>query len=344
MPVSLQKGFDMNGIIIIAEAGVNHNGSIDMAREMIYAAKKCRVDYVKFQTFKAERIANKFAAQAEYQQNNLKKTSPQVDMLRQLELTFTDFRLLNGYCKEIGIKFMSTPFDLESIDFLADIGMDYMKVPSGEITNLPYLRRIAKTGIPVIMSTGMCRMGEIEDAMDVLYNGGLSTDKITLLHCNTEYPTPMIDVNLRAMDTLRAAFGTKVGYSDHTKGIEVPIAAVAMGASVIEKHFTLDRTLPGPDHVASLEPDELKQMVDSIRNIEKAIGHSEKQVSASERKNIQVARKSIVAACDIKRGEVLTEKKLTVKRPGNGISPMRWDSVIGQKAKRDFQEDELIEI
>ncbi len=334
----------MNGTIIIAEAGVNHNGSIDIAREMIYAAKKCRVDYVKFQTFKAERIANKLAVQAEYQQNNLKKASPQVDMLRQLELTFTDFRLLNGCCKETGIKFMSTPFDLESIDFLTDIGMDYMKVPSGEITNLPYLRRIAKTGIPVIMSTGMCRMGEIEDAMDVLYNGGLSTDKITLLHCNTEYPTPMIDVNLRAMDTLRTAFGTKVGYSDHTKGIEVPIAAVAMGASVIEKHFTLDRTLPGPDHVASIEPDELKQMVDSIRNIEKAIGHSEKQVSASERKNIQVARKSIVAACDIKRGEVLTEKKLTVKRPGNGISPMRWDSVIGQKAKRDFQEDELIEI
>ncbi len=334
----------MSHTIIIAEAGVNHNGSIELARQMVEAAHCCGVDYVKFQTFKAEKIANKFAKQAEYQQHNLKQESSQVQMLRQLELTFTDFSLLNGYCKEIGIKFMSTPFDLESIDFLADIGMDYMKVPSGEITNLPYLRKIAKTGIPVIMSTGMCRMGEIEDAMEVLYNGGLSTDRITLLHCNTEYPTPMIDVNLRAMETLRSAFGTKVGYSDHTKGIEVPIVAVAMGASVIEKHFTLDRTLPGPDHVASLEPDELKLMVDSIRNIEKAIGHSEKRVSESERKNIQVARKSIVAAKNIKKGETLSENNLTVKRPGNGISPMKWDSVIGMSAKRDFQEDELIEL
>jgi len=330
--------------IIIAEAGVNHNGSIELARQMVDAAHQCGVDYVKFQTFKAETIANKFAGQAEYQEHNLKKKSSQVEMLRQLEINFTDFRLLNDYCKEVGIKFMSTPFDLESIDFLAGLEMDYMKVPSGEITNLPYLRKISKTDIPVIMSTGMCRMGEIEDAMDVLYTGGLTTDKITLLHCNTEYPTPMIDVNLRAMDTLRSAFGTKVGYSDHTKGIEVLIAAVAMGASVIEKHFTLDRTLPGPDHVASLEPDELKQMVSSIRNIELAMGHSEKCVSDSERKNIAVARKSIVAAKEIKKGETLSENNLTVKRPGNGISPMMWDSVVGMPAKRDFHEDELIEL
>lgn len=330
--------------IIIAEAGVNHNGSMELARKMVDAAHRCGVDYVKFQTFKADKIANRFASQAEYQQNNLKKKSSQVDMLRQLELRFVDFVKLKEYCYETGVNFMSTPFDLDSIDFLAGLGMDYMKIPSGEITNLPYLRKIAQTGIPVIMSTGMCRMGEIEDAMDVLYTGGLTTDKITLLHCNTEYPTPMIDVNLKAMDTLRSAFGTKVGYSDHTKGIEVPIAAVAMGASVIEKHFTLDRTLPGPDHVASLEPDELKRMVDSIRNIEIAIGHSEKCVSESERKNIAVARKSIVAARDIKRGEILSEDNLTVKRPGNGISPMMWDSVIGQAAPKDFCEDELIEL
>lgn len=334
----------MGHTIIIAEAGVNHNGSIELARKMIDAVHRCGVDYVKFQTFKADKIANRFAVQAQYQAENIGKRSSQVDMLRKLELKYEDFSQLSGYCQEVGIRFMSTPFDLESVDFLANLSMDYMKVPSGEITNLPYLRKIANTGIPVIMSTGMCRMGEIEDAMDVLYTGGLTTEKITLLHCNTEYPTPMVDVNLRAMDTLRSAFGTKVGYSDHTKGIEVSIAAVAMGASVIEKHFTLDRTLPGPDHIASLEPDELRQMVDSIRNIEMAIGHSEKCVSGSERKNISVARKSIVASRDIRQGEILSEENLTVKRPGNGISPMKWDSVLGKPAIRDFKEDELIEL
>ncbi len=334
----------MSHTIIIAEAGVNHNGTFQMAKEMVETAYWCGVDYVKFQTFKAEKIANKFACQAQYQQRNLMRKSSQVDMLRQLELQFSDFSLLNDHCSKTGIKFLSTPFDLESIDFLAGLDMDYMKVPSGEITNLPYLRKIAQTGIPVIMSTGMCRIGEIEDAMDVLYNQGLTADKITLLHCNTEYPTPMVDVNLRAMETLRSAFGTNVGYSDHTRGIEVAIAAVAIGASVIEKHFTLDRTLPGPDHVASLEPDELKLMVDSIRNIEIAIGHSEKYVSNSERKNIAVARKSIVASKDIKKGDVLSEENLTVKRPGSGISPMQWDSVVGRIAIRDFQEDELIEL
>ncbi len=330
--------------IIIAEAGVSHNGSMQLAKQMVEAAKSCGVDYVKFQTFKAEKIANRFAMQAQYQKNNMKSESSQVDMLRKLELTDADFITLDQFCNSEGIKFMSTPFDLESIGFLAGLGMDFMKIPSGEITNLPYLRKVAETGIPVIMSTGMCRLGEIEDAMDVLYKGGLTTDKITLLHCNTEYPTPMVDVNLRAMETLRSAFGTKVGYSDHTKGIEVPVAAVAIGASVIEKHFTLDRTLPGPDHVASLEPDELKLMVDSIRNIELAMGNSCKHVSDSERKNIAVARKSIVAAKDIRAGEILTEENLTVKRPGNGISPMKWDEIVGTTASRDFAEDELIEI
>lgn len=334
----------MNHTIIIAEAGVNHNGSMRMAKELVDAARSCGVDYVKFQTFKAEKIANKFAAQAEYQQQNLRKKTSQVDMLRQLELTFDDFKNLKKYCDDSGVKFLSTPFDFDSIGFLAGLGMDFMKIPSGEITNLPYLRMAAKAGMPVIMSTGMCRMDEIEKAVDVLYTGGLTTDKITLLHCNTEYPTPMADVNLRAMETLRSAFGTKVGYSDHTKGIEVPIAAVALGADMIEKHFTLDRTLPGPDHVASLEPDQLRQMVESIRNIETALGRADKCVSDSERKNIAVARKSIVAAKDIRKGEILTEENLTVKRPGTGMSPMTWDSVVGTKAIRNFKEDELIEI
>lgn len=334
----------MSHTIIIAEAGVNHNGSYERAKRMIDTAHQCGVDYIKFQTFKANKIANRFAVQADYQRKNLKEESSQVEMLKKLELSDNDFYSLKDYCDEIGTKFMSTPFDLESIDFLSKLDMDYMKVPSGEITNLPYLRKIASKGIPVIMSTGMCRLGEIEDALDVLYKGGMSTNDITLLHCNTEYPTPMVDVNLRAMETLRSAFGTKVGYSDHTQGIEVPIAAVAMGATVIEKHFTLDKTLPGPDHVASLDPVELKAMVDAIRNIEFAIGMSEKRVSSSECKNIAIARKSIVAAKDIKFGEIFTEYNLTVKRPGNGISPMQWDSIIGKMAIRDFAADELIEL
>lgn len=334
----------MSHTIIIAEAGVNHNGSYERAKRMIDTAHQCGVDYIKFQTFKANKIANRFAVQADYQKKNLKEELSQVEMLKKLELSDNDFYSLKDYCDEIGIKFMSTPFDLESIDFLSELSMDYMKVPSGEITNLPYLRKIASKGIPVIMSTGMCRLGEIEDALDVLYKGGMSTNDITLLHCNTEYPTPMVDVNLRAMETLRSAFGTKVGYSDHTQGIEVPIAAVAMGATVIEKHFTLDKTLPGPDHVASLDPVELKAMVDAIRNIEFAIGMSEKRVSSSECKNIAIARKSIVAAKDIKSGEIFTEYNLTVKRPGNGISPMQWDSIIGKMAIRDFAADELIEL
>lgn len=334
----------MGKTMIIAEAGVNHNGSMELARQLIDTAEVAAVDYIKFQTFKAQTLVNRSAVQADYQRKNIGKAESQLDMLKKLELSFPDFITLDEYCKGKGIRFLSTPFDPESIDFLASLGMDYMKVPSGEITNLPYLRKIALTGIPVIMSTGMCTLGMIEDALNVLYTNGLSTEDITLLHCNTEYPTPMVDVNLRAMETLRSAFGTKVGYSDHTKGIEVPIAAVAMGATVIEKHFTLDKTLPGPDHVASLDPTELKAMVDAIRNIEKAMGSSVKKVSASEEKNINIARKSIVASKPIKMGEVFCEANLTVKRPGNGISPMKWDGVIGLTAKRDFEEDELIEL
>lgn len=334
----------MSHTIIIAEAGVNHNGSIGMARRMVEAAEKAGVDYIKFQTFKAANLVNRSAKQADYQKRNQGNDESQLEMLSRLELSFDNFRGLNEFCNNRGVKFLSTPFDLESIDFLAGLGMDYMKIPSGEITNLPYLRKISKIGIPVIMSTGMCTMHDIEEALDILYKGGVTTDKITLLHCNTEYPTPMADVNLRAMETLRSAFGTNIGYSDHTKGIEVPIAAVAMGATVIEKHFTLDRSLPGPDHVASLEPEELKAMVDAIRNIELAIGVHEKRISPSERKNLEIARKSIVASRDIKKGEVLSEANLTVKRPGNGISPMRWDEILGKRAIRNFQTDELIEL
>ena len=335
----------MNHTIIIAEAGVNHNGSIQMAKELIDAAKNCGVDYVKFQTTKGpEAVTSRFARMADYQKNNLREDESQLEMLRKILLKMDDFGELRDYCNEKDVKFLSTPFDLESVDYLAGLGMDYMKVPSGEITNLPYLRKIARIHIPVIMSTGMCSLGDVEAAMYVLTNNGLKESEISLLHCNTEYPTPFADVNLNAMLTLKQCFGVRVGYSDHTKGIEVPIAAVAMGAEIIEKHFTLDKNLPGPDHVASLEPQELKSMVDSIRNIEKALGNGLKKVSSSEQKNISIARKSIIAACEIKKGEVFTEDNLTVKRPGNGISPMKWDEVVGKIAKRDFVEDELIEI
>lgn len=331
--------------IIIAEAGVNHNGSLELAHKLIDAAKNAGVDYVKFQTSKrSENVTSRFAQLATYQKKNLGEEGSQLSMLKKIRLEFPDFVTLKEYCIKNGVNFLSTPFDLPAIDFLYELGMDYMKIPSGEITNLPYLRKIAKLNIPVILSTGMSTLGEVESALDVLVNSGLSDDKISLLHCNTEYPTPFDDVNLRAMLTLKQCFGLRVGYSDHTKGIEVPIAAVAMGAEIIEKHFTLDRTLPGPDHVASLEPKELKAMVEAIRNIEKAEGNGRKKVTESERKNIAIARKSIIAARDIRSGEVLSECNLTVKRPGTGISPMQWDKVIGTKAIRDFKEDELIEI
>ena len=331
-------------VIIIAEAGVNHNGNYDLAVKMIHEAKRAGADYVKFQTAVPELVISTFAPKAEYQKETTGADESQLDMCRAIHLPLTDYVKLAAICKEEGIGFMSTPFDLVSIDVLEELDMDYWKIPSGEITNLPYLRKIASKHRPVIMSTGMCEMQEIADALAVLEAGGLTRDQITLLHCNTQYPTPFADVNLAAMHTIAATFGTKVGYSDHTRGIEVPIAAVAMGAKVIEKHFTLDCNMEGPDHKASLEPHQLKAMVDAIRNVEEAIGSVEKHATASETPNKEVARKSIVAARAIAKGEVLTEENITVKRPGNGISPMLWDSVIGTKAKRDFIYDELIEL
>ena len=328
-------------VYIIAEAGVNHNGDINLAYQLVDAAKAAGVDCIKFQTFKSENLVSHTAQKAEYQKAATGDSSQQ-DMLKQLELSFGEFVSLKEYCDRKGICFLSTPFDFESIEFLNSIEMPFWKIPSGEVTNYPYLVALAKTGKPVVMSTGMCEMQEIEDAITVLRENG--TSEIKLLHCNTEYPTPYEDVNLRAMKTLRDAFGVEVGYSDHTKGIEVPIAAVAMGASVIEKHFTLDRNMEGPDHKASLEPQELKQMVDSIRHIEAALGSGDKKPSPSEKKNMAVARKSIVAAKRIKAGDILTEENITVKRPGNGICPMRWKEVLGTRAVRDFEEDELIEI
>lgn len=329
------------GVFIIAEAGVNHNGSFDLACRLVDAAKLAGVDCIKFQTFKSENLVSNSAKKAQYQKATTGDGS-QVDMLKKLELSYSDFTRLKSYCDEVGICFLSTPFDFESINFLNSIDMPFWKIPSGEITNYPYLVALAKTGKPVVMSTGMCELHEIEDAIKVLKING--TKSIKLLHCNTEYPTPFEDVNLKAMLTIKEAFGLEVGYSDHTKGIEVPVAAVALGATIIEKHFTLDRNMEGPDHKASLEPDELAKMVTSIRNIEAALGSGEKTPSPSEQKNIAIARKSIVAKKSIKAGELLSTENITVKRPGNGISPMRWNEVIGTKAIRDFIEDELIEL
>jgi len=335
-----------NHVIVIAEAGVNHNGSLEMARRMVLAAKEAGADYVKFQTAVPELVISSIAPKADYQKENTGDSEQsQLEMCKALHLPLEDYAELKELCNEVGIGFMSTPFDLVSIDCLAQLGQDYMKVPSGEITNLPYLRKIARVGVPVIISTGMSEMQEIRDALHVLTeceDSGLTLDDIIVLHCNTEYPTPYGDVNLLAMQTMARELGVKIGYSDHTRGIEVPVAAVALGACVVEKHFTLDRTLPGPDHVASLEPAELKQMVQQIRHIEQALGSPVKQVSESERKNIPIARKSIVAAREIKKGELLTEENLTVKRPGNGLSPMLWDRVIGTRAVQDFPYDALI--
>lgn len=328
------------GVCIIAEAGVNHNGSIDTAKRMIDVAAEAGVDYIKFQTFKAEKLVVEKAQQAEYQKKNTGKTESQLDMLKKLELTQDDFTELKEYCGKKKVGFISTPFDFESIDFLETLDMDLWKVPSGEVTNYPYLVKIAKTHRPVVMSTGMCDIDEIREAVKVLRDNGCG--ELTLLHCNTMYPTPFEDVNLKAMETLKREFDVPVGYSDHTLGIEVPVAAVAMGARVIEKHFTLDKNMEGPDHKASIDPVELKQMVSAVRNVEKALGDGDKHVTDSERANKTVARKSIVAATDIKAGEVFTEANLTVKRPGTGISPMRWPEVLGKKADRDYKKDELI--
>lgn len=332
----------MSHTLIIAEAGVNHNGSLEMAMQLIEKAAEAGVDYVKFQTFKSEKLVSRHATKAEYQKANTDGEDSQLKMLQLLELSPEDHLRLIEHCNHCGIKFLSTAFDLDSIDFLDSLNLDLWKIPSGEITNLPYLRRIAQKGSRIIMSTGMCEPEDIEAALNVLTSNGTPIENITLLHCNTEYPTPWGDVNLRAMHDIANRFNVPVGYSDHTKGIEVPIAAVALGATVIEKHFTLDNNLPGPDHKASLEPQQLKAMVDAIRHIEQALGDGVKQVSESERKNIAIARKSIVAASYIKKGELFSEENLTVKRPGGGISPMKWDEVIGTTASRDYLADELI--
>jgi len=333
-----------NKTFIIAEAGVNHNGNIEIAKKMIEVAKECGADAIKFQTFKAEKVISRYAPKAEYQKQTTGETDSQLEMVKKLELSFDDFIVLKEYCDKLNIMFLSTPFDFESIDFLNDLGLEIFKIPSGEITNLPYLEKIGKLGKKVILSTGMADLGEIEDALDILISCGTKKENITVLHCNTEYPTPYEDVNLLAMLTIKEAFKVKVGYSDHTLGIEVPIAAVALGASVIEKHFTLDKNMEGPDHKASLEPHELKAMIDAIVNIEKALGNGIKKPSKSELKNKDIARKSIVAKREIKKGEIFTEDNITVKRPGTGISPMRWYEVLGKVAPKDYKEDELIEI
>lgn len=330
------------GIYIIAEAGVNHNGSLALACRLADAAKAAGADCVKYQTFRSEKLVSQYAPKAEYQKESTGAGESQLDMVRKLELSYEEFIALKRYCDSIGIAFLSTPFDPESIAFLNELDIPFWKIPSGEVTNLPYLLAIAKTKRPAVMSTGMCEMEEVRAAVEVLRAHG--TPDITLLHCNTEYPTPYGDVNLRAMETLRREFGVRVGYSDHTRGIEVPIAAAALGAEVIEKHFTLDRNMEGPDHKASLEPRELAAMVESIRHIEQALGSGVKTASPSEKKNRAVARKSIVAARAIAQGEPLTEENLTVKRPGSGISPMKWFDVIGTRAVRNFEEDELIEL
>lgn len=330
---------------IIAEAGVNHNGSLERALQLVDIAHAAGVDAVKFQTFRASAVASATANMADYQKQGAVAGGSQYEMLKKLELHADDFRALKAHCELQGIDFLSTPFELSAIDLLVALGMKVWKVPSGEVTNLPYLRRIGALGHEVILSTGMCDLDEIAAALLVLETSGTRRDCITLLQCNTEYPTPMEDVNLRAMKTLADTWpGLKgVGYSDHTLGIEVPVAAVAMGATVIEKHFTVDRSLPGPDHRASLEPNELEAMVKAIRNVEKALGDCTKKPTASEMKNKSVARKSIVAAKPILKGAVFSEENLAVKRPGNGISPMLWDELIGEAAKRDYDTDEMID-
>lgn len=333
----------MNKTILIAEAGVNHNGSLETALKMVEAAAETGADYVKFQTFVTESLTTAECRAARYQTTNCEATS-QFQMLKKLELRFEDFAELKRACIRNGIGFLSTPFDKKSIIEIASLKPDFMKVPSGEITNLPYLREMAKTGIPVIISTGMCNLADIENALIPFREAGYKDSDIILLHCTTQYPTPYEDVNLKAMKTLSQKFGLNVGYSDHTMGIEVPVAAAALGARVIEKHFTLSRLMKGPDHAASLEPEEFKRMVSSIRNVAKALGSPDKKVTDSESENIHIARRSIVAAVPIKKGEVFTEMNLTCKRPGDGVSPMLWDSLIGKCADKDYEADQKIEI
>lgn len=329
-------------VLIIAEAGVNHNGSLVLAKKLAEKAKEAGADYVKYQTFNPSNMVSKAASKADYQKKTTDSSQSQLEMLEDLSLSYAEFKELKDYCKSIGIGFLSTSFDLESTAFLDELGCDIWKIPSGEITNYPYLVDIAKRHQPIILSTGMCSENDITEALEVLNANGAG--KISLLHCTTEYPTPFSDVNLMAMCSMRDKYRLEVGYSDHTKGIEVPVAAVALGAKIIEKHFTLDRDMEGPDHKASLEPDELKQMVEAIRNIEAALGSGVKEPAECEKKNIAIARKSIVANCRIKKGEVLTVENITTKRPGSGISPMRWNEVLGTTAIKDFEEDELIEL
>ncbi|MFH1581695.1 MAG: N-acetylneuraminate synthase [Pseudomonadota bacterium] len=331
-------------VFIIAEAGVNHNGDLGNAIKMIDIAAEAGVDAVKFQTYIPEKVMSKYAPKAEYQKQLTNPDESQLDMARKLRLTEEDHKELLGYCGQKQVMFLSSPFDLESIDLLDRLGLKTFKIPSGEITNLPYLRKVAALKKKVILSTGMADLGEIKAALDLLVQGGTARSEITVLHCNTEYPTPYEDVNLRAMLTMRERLGVKVGYSDHTLGIEVAIAAVALGASVIEKHFTLDKCMSGPDHKASLEPAELRAMVKAIRNIERAMGDGVKKASLSEKRNKSIARKSIIASTDIAKGELFVESNITVKRPGTGINPMQWSSVIGRVAKRDFRDDEVIEL
>ena len=332
-----------SSVYIIAEAGVNHNGNVELAKEMIAVASEAGADAVKFQTFCAEEEISVFAPKAAYQKDTTGAEESQLDMVKKLELSFEEHQELVVCCRQKQIQFLSTPFDLQSIDWLLALGLERFKIPSGEITNLPYLRKIGGLRKDLMMSTGMADLGEIEDALFVLTEAGTPKERITILHCNTEYPTPMQDVNLRAMLTIQQAFGVNIGYSDHTLGLEVPIAAVTLGARVIEKHFTLDRQLPGPDHRASLEPNELGEMVTVVRNIECALGTGIKRPSPSERKNMVIARKSIVARLAIRQGDIFTDENITVKRPGSGINPMEWDAVIGTRAIRDFVPDEAIE-
>tara|TARA_R110002111_G_scaffold144910_2_gene211319 strand:- start:190797 stop:191807 length:1011 start_codon:yes stop_codon:yes gene_type:complete len=334
-------------VFIIAEAGVNHNGSVETAKKMIDAAVESGADAIKFQTFKTEKLVCKSAPQAEYQKKNGTANGgddTQFTLLKKLEINKDAHRELFDYCRQTGIVFISTPFDLESVDLLSALGLEMIKVPSGEITNYPYLKKVGRTFGKVILSTGMADLGEIEDALEILTDSGVDRKNITVLHCNTEYPTPIQDVNLRAMVTIRDAFGVNVGYSDHTLGIEVSIAATALGATVIEKHFTLDKNMEGPDHSASLEPDELMMLVRGIRNTERSLGSPIKKPSFSESKNKPIVRKSIIAAQFIRKGESFTEQNLCVKRPGTGISPMNWDQVINQIARRDYFEDEIIDL
>lgn len=336
----------MGKVIIIAEAGVNHNGDINLAKKLIDVAVEAGVDYVKFQTFKSESLVSKSAKKADYQiENTQDATENQLQMLKKLELSHEQHVELMAYCRQKDISFFSTAFDLESLIYLKELGLTMVKIPSGEITNLPYLRKAAELFSKVIISTGMSTLEDIEKALNVFLSAGIKREAIYILHCNTEYPTPMKDVNLLAMLTIKNKFNVEIGYSDHTLGIEVPTAAVALGAKMIEKHFTLDRSLPGPDQLASLEPLELKAMVASIRNIELAIsGNGMKEPSSSELKNMEIARKSIVAKTTINKGDIFSESNITTKRPGNGISPMHWDEVIGQVAQANFNADDLIKL